>query len=143
MIFPYINRGKPLTVIWVPGWATLPGLYESVCRHANSLICHPLDPNTFDATLTHSLKKHNIQTATIVGFSLGCFLSASYAKNNPEQIFRTVLIGMRPAYDAAQIRHIQASLTENKKGYLSAFFKSSFHETSEFRTFLTQHFKPT
>lgn len=63
---------------------------------------------------------------TVVGWSLGGFLAAEFAREYPDRVRRVVLVGIRRAYPAADISAVRESLLRDREACLSTFYAQCF-----------------
>ncbi len=121
--FKLINRGFSETLLLIPGWATDCMVFDSLDLDFNYLIPAPLSPDDFESTLVKTLKKESLDKISILGWSLGGYLAASFASHYPEYVKDITLIGMRRSYGTDELDKARGLIKDNKKAYLYKGYK--------------------
>ena len=124
--FVVVGEGDPSMVL-LPGWATDGRIFEGVLPGVTAVTTGPLRPEGFAARLAAFLDRAAPGPVTIVGWSLGGFLAAAFAREYPERVRRLVLVGIRRAYPESEVAAILRSLSTVPGGCLSGFYARCFY----------------
>lgn len=124
--FKFINRGFEKTLALVPGWATDERIFSKLDFDYNYLICCKLKPFVFEKEFLGALEEHSLSCVSFLALSLGGFLAAEFAANNPDKTDELYLTGVRQKYPISGLADIEAKLKKNKKGYLYKFYEDCF-----------------
>jgi pimeloyl-ACP methyl ester carboxylesterase len=119
------GRGNPSMVL-LPGWATDGRIFEGVLPGVTAVTTGPLRPEGFPRRLGAFLDRTARGAVTIVGWSLGGFLAAEFAREYPDRVRRLVLVGIRREYPAADLSAVRASLLRDREACLSTFYAQCF-----------------
>ncbi|MBF0544591.1 MAG: alpha/beta hydrolase [Candidatus Riflebacteria bacterium] len=113
-------------VVVFPGWATDYRIFENLHLEANLIF--PPDPfeEGIEERLATYFVKNKIGKATILGWSLGGFISARFAKSYPGLVKNLVLCGMRPEYPHELIEETRRKLLADRDGFLKNFYRQCF-----------------
>jgi pimeloyl-ACP methyl ester carboxylesterase len=120
------GSGDP-SVVLLPGWATDGRIFEGVLPSVTAVTTGPLRPEGFAARLAAFLDRAALGPVTVVGWSLGGFLAAGFAREYPERVRRLVLVGIRRAYPEGEVAAILRSLSTVPGGCLSGFYARCFY----------------
>ena len=124
--FSIVGGGDP-SVVLLPGWATDGRIFEGVLPGVAAVTTGPLRPEGFAARLAAFLDRAAPGPVTIVGWSLGGFLAAVFAREYPARVRRLVLVGIRRAYPEGEVAAILRSLSTVPGGCLSGFYARCFY----------------
>jgi len=141
--FEFLNRGKKDTILLIPGWATDGKIFSRLELDVNYLLAHTLAPHNFSEELNAFLHKNAVNKISLLGWSMGGFIAADFAKRYPQRVKNLILVSVRKKYDTAGLNEVRGYLKKNKNGYLYRFYRSSFTKTEEenFRWFKKTFFK--
>jgi len=120
------GSGDP-SVVLLPGWATDGRIFEGVLPGVTAVTTGPLRPEGFSARLAAFLDCAAHRPVTIVGWSLGGFLAAEFAREYPDRVRRVVLVGIRRAYPEGEVAALLRSLSTVPGGTLSGFYARCFY----------------
>ncbi len=120
------GTGDP-SVVLLPGWATDGRIFEGALPGVTAVTTGPLRPEGFPRRLALFLDRAASGPVTVVGWSLGGFLAAEFARENPDRVRRVVLVGIRREYPAADVEPILRSLSSDPGGCLSGFYTRCFY----------------
>lgn len=124
--FSVVGEGEP-SVVLLPGWATDGRVFDGVLPGVTAVTTGPLRPEGFGARLAAFLDRAVRRPVTVVGWSLGGFLAAEFARENPDRVRRVVLVGIRRAYPEADVAEVRRSLSADPAGCLSGFYARCFY----------------
>jgi len=129
--------GAP-TVVLLPGWATDGRVFAGLFPDATTATTGPLRPEGFPRRLAAFLDRSGARApVTLVGWSLGGFLAAEFAREHPERVGRAILVGVRRAYPAADVEAVRVGVLRDRAACLSGFYAQCFFptQTASFRRF--------
>ncbi|MDO8525835.1 MAG: alpha/beta fold hydrolase [Candidatus Omnitrophota bacterium] len=129
--FHLVNRGFTDALLLIPGWAADYRIFNSLDLDFNYLLPAPLSLHDFEDALTGSLRKAELSRISILGWSLGGFLAASFASNYPEYVKDVTFIGMRGGYDTTGLEKVKRLIRNNKTAYLYKFYNEWFSSGEE------------
>lgn len=124
-IYVFGGRGDPSTVL-LPGWATDGRIFEGVLPGVTAVTTGPLRPEGFSRRLAAFLDRAARDPVTVVGWSLGGFLAAEFAREYPDRVRRVVLAGIRREYPEADLSAVRASLLRDREACLTTFYAQCF-----------------
>jgi len=113
-------------MVLLPGWATDGRIFEGVLPGVTAVTTGQLRPMGFTARLAAFLGRAARGPVTVVGWSLGGFLAAEFAREYPDRVRRVVLVGIRRRYPAADLSAVRASLLRDREACLSTFYAQCF-----------------
>jgi pimeloyl-ACP methyl ester carboxylesterase len=130
------GRGNPSMVL-LPGWATDGRIFDGVFPGAPAVTTGPLRPEGFTTRLASFLDRVARGPVTVVGWSLGGFLAAQFAREYPGRVGRVVLVGIRRAYPERDVEAVLRSLSTDRGDCLSGFYAQCFYpsQMSAYRRF--------
>jgi pimeloyl-[acyl-carrier protein] methyl ester esterase len=131
------GSGAP-TVVLLPGWATDGRVFDGMFPRATAVTTGALRPDGFPARLAAFLDRSGASApVTIVGWSLGGFLAAEFAREHPGRVRRAILVGIRRAYPPADVEAVMAGLLRDRAACLSGFYAQCFFpsQTADYRKF--------
>jgi pimeloyl-ACP methyl ester carboxylesterase len=123
--FTVVGEGAP-SVVLLPGWATDGRIFEGVLPGVTAVTTGPLRPEGFSRRLAAFLDRTARDPVTIVGWSLGGFLAAEFARETPDRVRRVVLVGIRREYPEGDVAGVLRSLSADPGGCLSGFYTQCF-----------------
>lgn len=124
--FTVAGKGEPSTVM-LPGWATDGRIFDGVFPGMTAVATGPLRPVGFTARLASFLDRAANGAVTLVGWSLGGFLAADFAREYPDRVRRVVLVGIRRGYPEGEVDAVRRSLSVDPERCLSAFYAQCFY----------------
>ena len=124
--FFVVGEGDP-SVVLLPGWATDGRIFEGVLPGVTAVTTGPLRPEGFLRRLASFLDRSVRRPVMIVGWSLGGFLAAEFAREHRDRVRRVVLVGIRRAYPEGEVAAVLRSLSTVPGGYLSGFYARCFY----------------
>lgn len=133
--FRFIDRGRKLTLVLVPGWATDYRIFDKLNLNFNYLLPAYLSVSDFGDSLRIVLKKYSIRRISLLGWSLGGFLAADFCQNNYSLVDKLFLVGIRKKYNFQEIDKIKEVLPGKRKGYLYKFYSDCFYKKENYDYF--------
>ncbi len=125
--FFVIGGGGDPSVVLLPGWATDGRIFEGVLPGVTAVTTGPIRPEGFVGRLAEFLDRVARGPVTVVGWSLGGFLAAEFAREYPGRVRRVVLAGIRREYPEADVGPVLRSLSTDPGGCLSGFYTRCFY----------------
>jgi len=135
--FKYIDRKADSVTVLLPGWATDCRIFASLNFKSDLIVPLEIFPEDFEKSLFDVLQKSD-KPVSIFGFSMGGFMAARFASENPGLTDRLTLVGIRARYNREELEKIKRYLIKNKKAYLYSFFSSAFYGKEEMRRFKSE-----
>jgi pimeloyl-ACP methyl ester carboxylesterase len=129
--FKFINRGFRKTLVLVPGWATDRRIFAALDLEFNYILPGNCAAGDFTKECARAMDGAKIDTASVLGWSLGGFLAGDLFKACPGRIEELILVGMREKYDASQLSAVRAYLARSRPGYLNKFYAECFSENEK------------
>ena len=123
--FTVAGEGDPSMVL-LPGWATDGRIFEGVLPGVTAVTTGPLRPEGFSRRLAAFLDRTARDPVTVVGWSLGGFLAAEFARENPDRVRRVVLVGIRREYPEGDVAGVLRSFSADPGSCLSGFYTQCF-----------------
>ena len=120
------GSGVP-SVVLLPGWATDGRIFEGVLPGVAAVTTGPLRPAGFPRRLAAFLDRAARGPVTVVGWSLGGFLAAEFAREHPDRVRRVVLVGIRREYPEGDVEAVLRSLSADPDACLSGFYARCFY----------------
>ena len=124
--FVVVGEGDPSMVL-LPGWATDGRIFDGVLPDVTAVTTGPLRPEGFPRRLAAFLDRAAPGPVTVVGWSLGGFLAAEFAREYPDRVRRAVLVGIRREYPEGDVAGVLRSLSADQAGCLSGFYARCFY----------------
>jgi pimeloyl-ACP methyl ester carboxylesterase len=115
------------SMVLLPGWATDGRIFEGVLPGVTAVRTGPLRPEGFSRRLAAFLDRTARGPVTVVGWSLGGFLAAEFAREHPDRVRRVVLVGIRREYPEGDVEAVLRSLSADPGGCLSGFYAQCFY----------------
>ncbi len=126
--FKLLDRGFKDTIVLIPGWATDYRIFSGLDLSYNYLLPVNFSLSNFKRDLPEFLNKKSIDRVSLFGWSLGGFMAAEFALENPRKIDELILLGIRKKFERAALKEAEAGLRKNKRGYLYKFYHQCFSE---------------
>jgi pimeloyl-[acyl-carrier protein] methyl ester esterase len=123
--FTVVGAGDPSMVL-LPGWATDGRIFEGVLPGVTAVTTGLLRPNRFSRRLAAFLDRTARDPVTVVGWSLGGFLAAEFARENPDRVRRVILVGIRREYPEGDVAGVLRSFSSDPGSCLSGFYTQCF-----------------
>jgi len=123
--FIVVGEGDPSMVL-LPGWATDGRIFEGVLPGVIAVTTGPLRPEGFSRRLAAFLDRTARGPVTVVGWSLGGFLAAEFAREYPDRVRRVVLVGIRREYPEGDVGAVLRSFSADPGSCLSGFYAQCF-----------------
>jgi len=123
--FTVVGAGDPSMVL-LPGWATDGRIFEGVLPGVTAVTTGPLRPDRFSRRLAAFLDRTARDPVTVVGWSLGGFLAAEFAREYPDRVRRVVLVGIRREYPEGDVAGVLRSFSADPGSCLSGFYTQCF-----------------
>jgi pimeloyl-ACP methyl ester carboxylesterase len=120
------GEGDPSMVL-LPGWATDGRIFEGVFPGVCAVTTGPLRPEGFSRRLAAFVDRAALGPVTVVGWSLGGFLAAEFAREHPDRVRRVVLVGIRREYPKGDVESVLRSLSSDPDACLSGFYTRCFY----------------
>ena len=114
-------------MVLLPGWATDGRIFDGVLPGVTAVTTGPLRPDRFSRRLAAFLDSAARGPVTVVGWSLGGFLAAEFAREYPDRVRRVVLVGIRREYPEGDVEAVLRSLSADPGGCLSGFYTRCFY----------------
>ena len=114
-------------MVLLPGWATDGRIFEEVFPGVTAVTTGPLRPDRFSRRLAAFLDRTARGPVTVVGWSLGGFLAAEFAREYPDRVRRVVLVGIRREYPEGDVAGVLRALSADPGGCLSGFYARCFY----------------
>lgn len=125
--FFVVGGGGVPSMVLLPGWATDGRIFDGVFPGVTAVTTGPLRPKGFPRRLGAFLDRAARGPVTVVGWSLGGFLAAQFAREYPDRVRRVVLVGIRREYPEGDLEGVLRSLSTDPGGCLSGFYAQCFH----------------
>jgi pimeloyl-ACP methyl ester carboxylesterase len=125
--FFVVGGGGDPSMVLLPGWATDGRIFEGVLPGLTAVTTGPLRPDRFTTRLASFLDRTARGQVTIVGWSLGGFLAAEFAREYPDRVRRVVLVGIRREYPEGDVEAVLRSLSADSGSCLSGFYAQCFY----------------
>lgn len=134
----FLSGEGPPSVVLLPGWATDGRIFAGLFPRATAATTGPLRPAGFPKRLAAFLDRSGARApVTVVGWSLGGFLAAEFAREHPERVGRAILVGVRRGYPVADVEAVRLGVLRDRAACLSGFYAQCFFptQTAAFRRF--------
>ena len=125
--FFIVGGGGVPSMVLLPGWATDGRIFEGVLPGVSAVTTGTLRPQGFAARLAAFLDRVPRGPVTVVGWSLGGFLAAEFARTYPDRVRRVVLVGIRREYPEGDVEAVLRSLSADPGACLSGFYAQCFY----------------
>ena len=125
--FYVVGGGGDPSLVLLPGWATDGRIFDGLFPGIAAVTTGPLRPEGFPRRLAAFLERAARGAVTIVGWSLGGFLAAEFAREYPDRVRRVVLVGIRREYPEGDVEAVLRSLSADPGGCLSGFYAQCFY----------------
>lgn len=125
MDWQYERRDGGRPVVLLPGWATDARIFGGVDLPGD--VIRPRGLLTGEiSSLTEFLQGHGCPPVTLLGWSLGGFAAADFARQHPALVERVVLVGIRRRYPATQLEEMRRALRQDRARCLAGFYRQCF-----------------
>ncbi len=118
-------------MLLIPGWATDPGIFESLDLPFNYFLPEDISPLDFDEEFITSADDLKSSGLHILGWSMGGFIAAHLASKYPSMFKSVILVSVRRRYERDVIENIKRYIRKNAKAYLYKFYEGLFSEGEE------------
>jgi pimeloyl-ACP methyl ester carboxylesterase len=125
--FFVVGGGGDSSMVLLPGWATDGRIFDGVFPGVPAVTTGPLRPEGFPRRLASFLDRAARGPVTVVGWSLGGFLAAQFAREYPDRVRRVVLVGIRRKYPEGDVAGVLRSLSADPGGCLTGFYAQCFY----------------
>jgi pimeloyl-ACP methyl ester carboxylesterase len=127
-IYSRFNNYKQ-TIILIPGWGTDYRIFSNLQLPYNVIyIDHLLpSPESLEKDILSIIIDKKISKPLILGLSLGGFLAAQFAANNPDLFSHVILLSIKKHYSKTELDQVRNSLLRSKPAFLNAFYKNCFY----------------
>ena len=125
--FTIVGGGGEPSLVLLPGWATDGRVFDGLFPGVAAVTTGPLRPEGFTRRLASFLDRAARGPVTVVGWSLGGFLAAEFARERPERVRRVVLVGIRRGYPEGDVEAVLRSLSVDPNACLSGFYTRCFY----------------
>ena len=125
--FFVVGGGGVPSVVLLPGWAMDGRIFDGVLPGVTAVTTGPLRPAGFSRRLAAFLDGAARGPVTVVGWSLGGFLAAEFAREYPDRVRRAVLVGIRREYPEGDVEAVLRSLSDDPGACLSGFYAQCFY----------------
>jgi pimeloyl-[acyl-carrier protein] methyl ester esterase len=125
--FFVVGGGGDPSMVLLPGWATDGRIFEGALTGGTAVTTGPLRPEGFSRRLAAFLDRTARGPVTVVGWSLGGFLAAEFAREYPDRVRRVVLVGIRREYPEGDVEAVLRSLSADPGGCLTGFYAQCFY----------------
>jgi pimeloyl-ACP methyl ester carboxylesterase len=135
--FFVVGGGDTPSMVLLPGWATDGRIFEGALPGVTAVTTGTLRPEGFSRRLAAFLDRTARGPVTVIGWSLGGFLAAEFARECPDRVRRVVLVGIRREYPQGDVEAVLRSLSTDPGGCLSGFYAQCFYPSQipEYRRF--------
>ena len=120
------GSGNP-SVVLLPGWATDGRVFDGLFPGVATVTTGVLRPEGFTRRLSSFLDRSARAPVAIVGWSLGGFLAAEFAREYPEKVRSVVLVGIRRGYPEGAVEAVSRSLSADRNACLTSFYAQCFY----------------
>jgi pimeloyl-ACP methyl ester carboxylesterase len=120
--FNRIDRGYPRDLVLIPGWATDVRIFEPLALPYNYILPNRVSPDTFVDDLQNFLTDNSLREVSLLGWSMGGFLAADFAKRFPSQVAELFLVSVRSEFDKQALADIKTLLEKDRRVYLYSFY---------------------
>jgi pimeloyl-ACP methyl ester carboxylesterase len=110
----------------------------------NTILPTHIRPETFADDLHHWLNENDRQNVSLLGWSMGGFLAADFAKEFPSQVNELFLLSVRQTFDKQSLNSIKELLQKDRRVYLYGFYTQCFRHcpSTQLSQFKRSLFKP-
>ena len=126
--FKLVNRGFKNTLLLLPGWACDWRIFSRLDIEYNYIFA--LD-NVTARDIALYLQQAGIERISVLGFSMGSFVSADFAAAYPGYIKDLFLVSSCIKPDAALMDDIKSKVGLNRRAFLYRFYLSCFSRTDK------------
>jgi len=132
----YERRTGSRPVVLLPGWATDARVFAGLPLPGDVIRPRNLLTGDIDS-LAEFLIEHKCAPVTLLGWSLGGFAAAHFARRYPSLVEHVLLVGIRRRYPAEQIEEMRRALQRDRARCLTGFSRQCFlpAQREEYRRF--------
>jgi pimeloyl-[acyl-carrier protein] methyl ester esterase len=127
--FKLLERNFKKTILLVPGWATDYRIFSILELDYNYLLPIEFSPSDFKDRLSELLNEKSLDKISVLGWSLGAFLAAEFAAQNPSRIDELILVSVRKNFEPKTLEEAKLRLKKNKRAYLYKFYLDCFSDS--------------
>ncbi|MCM8813375.1 MAG: alpha/beta hydrolase [Candidatus Omnitrophica bacterium] len=128
--FKIIDRKQKELLVLLPGWAGDYRIFSRLELSYNYAVPDPFWPQDAAEILPDFLRAHTQQPVRLLGLSLGGFVGAYLAAQQPDFFSHVVLVGVRQQYPARDIAMVKFMISRSKEAFLRQFFQQCVSATS-------------
>ncbi|MBI5418470.1 MAG: alpha/beta fold hydrolase [Deltaproteobacteria bacterium] len=120
------GNGGSRTVVLLPGFATDGRIFSGLELDCNRVLPRAGFAAGMAQALPEYLRGRGEGPVTILGWSLGGFVGAAFARAHPGLVDHLVLVGIRRRYGTAEITRMRESLEKDRVSCLTEFYARCF-----------------
>lgn len=128
MKIKFIDRGFKENIVLIPGWATDWRIFAGLDLNCNYLLPVEFNVFNFEKELIEQLDNLSLDKISLFGWSMGGFMAAGFAVNNPLRVGELILLSIRQKHDPLLLKDIESKLKAGKNAYLYKFYLACFSE---------------
>lgn len=142
MDFICIDRGWGRTLVLLPGWGFLAGIFSRLSLPYDYIL--PAGPISSDissdiASFLHGL---GVRRTSVLGWSLGATLAVDFAERYPDMTSSLILVSLRPSFPASELDQKRALVEADPRGALRGFYRWCFvGQKEDYQWFVECHEK--
>ena len=121
----YHARCGRQTMVLLPGWATDARIFAGLAGDSNVVTPQGLLTGAAEG-LADVLVEIGAGPVLLLGWSLGGYAAADFARRYPELVERVVLASIRPHYPDEQIAAMRQALEQERASCLTTFYRQCF-----------------
>ncbi len=119
------NNTSKITVIF-PGWAFDSRIFWTLPPDSCFIFIDTIKAIHSEDDFRKLLDQYKFEKFNLVGWSMGAYIAAEFARRYSERIEKLVLVSARESYEKNQLIAVKKLLNRNKVDYLRAFYKECF-----------------
>lgn len=132
MTFIRRDRGFNQFMVFLPGWAMGHEIFLELDLPYNYIFVENQDLRTIGFELKEYMDEHSIPSIDLFGFSMGGFCAFEIMKSDLLPVKKIFFAGIRKHYHPAIIQEVKKYILQNKKAYLSRFYRQCFYQRKNF-----------
>ncbi len=121
----YQRRGGSVPLVLLPGWATDVRIFADLPLSGDTITPTGMLTGPIDS-LAEMLDAWQCGPVCLLGWSLGGFAAAAFARAYPQWVDTLILAGVRPRYPHEQIDRLAQALRQDMAQGLTAFYRQCF-----------------